>query len=202
LMDSDGDSLIWSFRCESHVAVCRSIQLLSNSCFSRCQSLSILTFEFDCTLRQIDESAFRDCFSFRSICIPSSVEILGVACFQHCRNVTHVSFEPLSVLPRIGAVTFAQCSSLQSICIPSWVVMIDGSCFADCRSQEPDWRSGNRYLWMSLSVSQKIGQANLLLPARCRGCRVLRECNRVKSFVHGSVRWRSLSHDYPMPGVS
>jgi hypothetical protein len=87
LLDSAGHSLIQSFSRESYVILFRSIETLSRYCFSGSKQLSILIFESSSTLRQIDESAFRDCSSIESICIPSSVEIIGDFCFDSCRSL-------------------------------------------------------------------------------------------------------------------
>jgi hypothetical protein len=53
-----------------------SVEKLGKWCFSRCESLSTVTFESSSKFSSIEQSAFGDCSSLSSICIPSSVEKL------------------------------------------------------------------------------------------------------------------------------
>jgi hypothetical protein len=52
-----------------------------------------VTFESGSRLIRIDESAFSDCESLTSICIPASVEILYRSCFSGCTSISQLRFE-------------------------------------------------------------------------------------------------------------
>jgi hypothetical protein len=72
VLDSGGLSL--------RVAVCRSIEILSQFCFTGGRSLLILRFESGCKLRRIEFSAFSNCLSLRLIFIPATVELSCTSC--------------------------------------------------------------------------------------------------------------------------
>jgi hypothetical protein len=65
--------------CESLRSICIpvSVEILSNSCFYRCTSLSSLTFELRSHLIQIDDMAVGRCTHLLSACFPSSLRSIG-----------------------------------------------------------------------------------------------------------------------------
>jgi hypothetical protein len=63
----------------------------------------------------IRDSAFSDCSSLSSICIPSSVNALCQQCFYQCHSLSRVTFETGSRLARVHDSAFLRCPSLSSI---------------------------------------------------------------------------------------
>jgi hypothetical protein len=116
------------------ICIPSTLMHIGKSCFSRCQSLSTLSFESNSKLDRIEGSAFSGCSSLKSICIPSSVRILCESCFSQCQSLSTLSFESNSKLDRIEAQAFSECSSLKSIFIPSSVRILCESCFRGCQS--------------------------------------------------------------------
>jgi hypothetical protein len=95
------------------------VETIERSCFSRCKSLSTVTFESGSKLISIDQKAFEDCSSLRSISIPPSVQTLSYCAFLDCKALLTVTFEVGSALTSFGPHAFRGCRSLASIWIPS-----------------------------------------------------------------------------------
>jgi hypothetical protein len=96
--------------------------------------LSNLEFEAGSQIRVLGEYAFVNCWSLRSICVPSSVQTISQFCFMCCRDLSNLRFESGSALSSLGESAFYCCSLLESICIPSSVETISKLCFCECRS--------------------------------------------------------------------
>jgi hypothetical protein len=95
------------------------VEKLYTECFSRCGSLSTVTFESGSQLLRIDEEAFSYCSSLESISIPSSVKEIGDRCFAFCDSLSKVTFESGSRLSTVdGHIVFMDCWQLQSLVIP------------------------------------------------------------------------------------
>lgn len=79
----------------------------------------------------IDNGAFANCKTLKSIVIPDSVEIIGINAFLNC-----VALEAVRIpegVTTIGATAFSGCTSLKSILIPGSVVFIGSEdAFANC----------------------------------------------------------------------
>jgi hypothetical protein len=108
--------------------------MISKECFCRCGNLSDLTFESDCKVSIVDQSAFWNCSSLQSICIPSSIETISIYCFCHCTVLWLLTFESGCRVSVLAESAFSNCSSLQSICIPLSIRTLCKSCFSDCKS--------------------------------------------------------------------
>jgi hypothetical protein len=76
LLDITETSLIAFFGIAATVIVPRKIQVLCDSCFLGCETLSRLTFEAGSQLRRIERLAFGGCSSLHTIRIPASIESL------------------------------------------------------------------------------------------------------------------------------
>jgi hypothetical protein len=76
-----------------------SISRLIKDCFSRCTSLTSVTFESNSKLQRIEESAFAQS-GLTTIEVPASVEVLCKLCFSYCWSLTSVTFELNSKLQR------------------------------------------------------------------------------------------------------
>jgi hypothetical protein len=97
VISKDKKKLIQYLGCSSRIVVPKSIELIGEYCFSRCESLNEAIFESGCNLKRIEKWAFR--FSgLNSIRIPSKVEFIGEYCFSRCRSLTEVIFEGEAVI--------------------------------------------------------------------------------------------------------
>jgi hypothetical protein len=101
-------------------------------CFGSCLRLSTLTFESGCQISILGDSAFADCLSVQSICIPASVEIISQYCFRWCEYLSELVFESGCRLSTLGESAFEECRSLQSIRVPAPVETISKYCFRWC----------------------------------------------------------------------
>ncbi len=86
------------------------------------------------TLVTINDSAFKNCESIKTVTIPSTVTRIDSSAFQGCVNLESVSI-PYSVT-YLGSKLFYGCESLESIFIPSSVTYIGSEILAYCSSLE------------------------------------------------------------------
>ena len=146
------------------ITIPSSCENIGPSAFKNCESLERVEFAANSSLKKIgggfgvsnsvlDPSsiacgAFSNCFSLKSIIIPSSCEEIGVAAFKNCRSLERIEFETNSRLRIIkggwyfkfsdrhsisnyyGA--FSDCVSLESIIIPASCEIIEASSFQNC----------------------------------------------------------------------
>lgn len=106
------------------------IKSLNNEAFMNCSSLKSITIPDSIT--NIGNSAFYYCSSLTSITIPDSVTIIGKSAFHACKSLTSVTIP--STLTGIGYEAFMGCSSLTSIKIPDSVTVIGSDAFWGCSS--------------------------------------------------------------------
>jgi hypothetical protein len=133
LIDSrDNVSLIRYLGKGRDVIVCGNVESISAGCFSSCDSVCCVRFASDCHILRFGESAFWNCSSLESICIPSSIETIPESCFRLCKHLLNVTFESGSSISILGESAFYWCSGLQSICLPSSIEPISKYCFKRC----------------------------------------------------------------------
>jgi hypothetical protein len=73
------------------VRIPSNAEMISESCFDKCESLCEIVFEPGSKLKEIGKSAFCNCaVTWKSIRIPSSVEIVGESCFDCCKSLCEV----------------------------------------------------------------------------------------------------------------
>jgi hypothetical protein len=83
-----------------------SVEMLSEECFVRCQSLKSLLFESGSRLSRIEMCAFEES-GLIEIVIPASVEILDANCFAECRSLSSITFERGSRLREVDETAFS-----------------------------------------------------------------------------------------------
>jgi hypothetical protein len=100
------------------ICIPASLEGVSVGCFSHCERLSCVTFEYGARLFHIDYEAFYGCYSLPSICIPASVTIVGEELFRDCRRLSLFTCDSRSLLSTIGKNAFAGCRCLHVIYVP------------------------------------------------------------------------------------
>ena len=80
----------------------------------------------------VGEKAFSGCKSLKSVIIPNSVTSIGKLAFSNCSSLTSITI-PEGVTS-IGFGAFLGCSSLTAVTIPNSVKSIGGSAFSGCKS--------------------------------------------------------------------
>jgi hypothetical protein len=72
-----------SYHCTLAKIICisASVEIIADSSFADCDTLSNVSFEFGSNLQRIEAHAFSRCSFLQSIQIPASVEFLGLRCF-------------------------------------------------------------------------------------------------------------------------
>lgn len=107
------------------------LRQISDSAFRNCSSLRSITFSKDSELRIIGKMAFKNT-RIETISIPKTVEVIGDECFTIC-PLRKIVFHPDSCLKKIGAEAFAG-TTLETIEIPMSVNYIGVRCFYSCVS--------------------------------------------------------------------
>jgi hypothetical protein len=82
------------------VQIPASVEVLGESCFWECRSLSSVRFETGSRLSRIEGWAFHQT-GLVELVIPASVEFLGAGCFSLCKSLSSVTFETGARLSQI-----------------------------------------------------------------------------------------------------
>ena len=91
-----------------------SIVSIGWSAFYKCENLESVTFGENSQLTSIDEEAFRDCKSLKSVEIPSGVTSIDAKTFSGCSSLTSIVIP--SGVKSIGIGAFANCNCLTIYC--------------------------------------------------------------------------------------
>ncbi len=83
-------------------------------------------------IKEIQESAFENCISLKTVKLPDSVTTIGARAFARCGALTEIELG--NGVTAIGRGAFASCGSLAEITITSSVDNFDGSAFNGCDS--------------------------------------------------------------------
>jgi hypothetical protein len=121
LIDIVDHTLIRNLSTSSNIPIPPSIEILGSNCFSRCKSLSSISFESNSQLTRIGSAAF-SLSSLRSILIPRTVQILRSKCFAFCESLSSISFESSSQLKYIQSQAFQWVNV--EIVIPSTILFV------------------------------------------------------------------------------
>jgi hypothetical protein len=121
LIDVIHHKLIRNFSDSSNIEITSDIEILGSSCFSRCESLSSISFESNSQLTRIESNAFLYS-SLQSIMIPSTIQILGSGCFSCCESLSSISFDYLSQLRPIESLQFDGQNKV--VIIPSTILFV------------------------------------------------------------------------------
>jgi hypothetical protein len=97
-----GRFLIRYFGIDVGVLVNSSVEVIYESCFSYCKSLTSVTFDANSRLSRLEKQGF--CWNgLQSIHLPGSLEVICKSCFSHCHSLTSVAFDPRSrIRPRVS----------------------------------------------------------------------------------------------------
>ena len=85
-----------------------TITNIPSSCFSKMSSVQNI-YNLPESLTNIDNSAFEDCHSLKTIILPSSITKIPNYCFENCYSLERIEAPGVTVL---GTESFAYCSSL------------------------------------------------------------------------------------------
>ena len=110
----DGKRLLKGPRSASLYNIKKGTEIIGNSAFSSCKSLTSITIPPSVTA--IGNSAFSWCESLTSITIPPSVTSIGNDAFSGCKSLASIAIPPS--VTTIGDHAFSWCKSLTSITIP------------------------------------------------------------------------------------
>lgn len=80
----------------------------------------------------VDEMAFVECLSLKSVSLPQTAKVINFGAFSNCTSLESV--EMPSTLEEIGNSAFYGCESLKSIVLPEALKSIEGSTFSQCLS--------------------------------------------------------------------
>lgn len=105
-------------------------KVINNFAFQNCNSLKSVSIP--CGIVSIGSSLFQDCINLTSVEIENGIKEIGESMFSGCEKLEAVVI-PNSVLS-IGYGAFIGCSNLKSISIGDSVSFIGNDAFAGCRS--------------------------------------------------------------------
>lgn len=115
---------------DSAVTIPEGVTSIENKAFSNCTSLKSIAISN--SVNSIGKWAFSGCSNLTSITIPNGVTSIGACAFYNCYKLASITI-PDSVT-EIGYGTFENCTSLASITIPDSVTEIGWGAFDRCIS--------------------------------------------------------------------
>ena len=117
------------------------------------------TYVFDSNVKEIGDSAFQGCSSFKTINIPDTVEVVGSSAFQGCSNLKEVTVNA----KKLRRLTFYSSSNLDSVTIGSNVSSWGDQVFLSCNKipsitylgTKDEWNNtlGKTSLWKNGNTS-------------------------------------------------
>jgi hypothetical protein len=104
------------------------VEVIYESSFSLCDSLTSISFESASKLSRIERKAFSGS-GLESIHLPASVEVICGYSFAHCKSLSSVNFDADSRLQRIEEFAFAW-TGITEMRIPGGLIFISASAFS------------------------------------------------------------------------
>lgn len=92
-------------------------------------------------VRKVNEAAFIECSSLKSVRFPHTLREIGARAFVDCYSLTNVTFE--SGVATIGDSAFSNCVSLASITFPKSLSRLGLGCFQGCIELKDVYFLGN-----------------------------------------------------------
>jgi hypothetical protein len=118
------------------ITIPKEVETIPPRCFQNCRSLSIVLFEDDSKLKEIEYEAFQYTI-INKITIPKEVETIRARAFMCCCQLSKLEFAPGSELKRIEEYAFSN-SNIERVMLPPRVVLLGQSCFSHW---SPNWHS-------------------------------------------------------------
>lgn len=111
--------------------IIKNIRWIKSSAFENCKNVTTVTFDSSGSLdvETIEDYAFKDCSSLKTITIPKDVSEMGSYVFWNCKNLETVTLP--TTLETIEYNAFSN-SGLTSIFIPKGVTSISSTSFNYC----------------------------------------------------------------------
>lgn len=106
-------------------------------------------------VRKVNEAAFIECSSLRSVRFPHTLREIGARAFVDCLQLTNVTFE--TGVTTIGDSAFSNCVSLASITFPKSLSRLGARCFQGCIALEDVYFLGNAPRLVIPSMADKSG---------------------------------------------
>ena len=106
-------------------------------------------------VRKVNEAAFIECSSLRSVRFPHTLREIGARAFVDCLQLTNVTFE--AGVTTIGDFAFSNCVSLASITFPKSLSRLGARCFQGCIALEDVYFLGNAPRLVIPSMTDKSG---------------------------------------------
>ena len=106
-------------------------------------------------VRKVNEAAFIECSSLRSVHFPHTLREIGARAFVDCLQLTNVTFE--TGVATIGDFAFSNCVSLASITFPKSLSRLGARCFQGCISLKDVYLLGNAPRLSLLPTAEKSG---------------------------------------------
>ena len=106
-------------------------------------------------VRKVNEAAFIECSSLRSVRFPHTLREIGARAFVDCLQLTNVTFE--TGIATIGDFAFSNCVSLASITFPETLSRLGAGCFQGCVELRDVYFLGNAPRLKIPSMTDKSG---------------------------------------------
>ncbi len=107
----------------------KALNIIDDRAFQNCVSLK--TIELPATVNIIGERAFRNCTSLTEVVLPKSVRIVADEAFSGCTSLKEID---LSTVNSIGETAFAGCTSLKNVTLSNDLEAIEAQTFMTCSS--------------------------------------------------------------------
>lgn len=103
---------------------------ICNNAFDGCSNLHIIKVQDGEADLEIQDCAFADCRTLKSVILTNRITDIGAAAFSYCTSLEKI-FLPDSIT-KIAKKAFFCCNSLKTVMIPESVLYIGEQAFGDC----------------------------------------------------------------------